>query len=140
MLIIKAFHIITMVTWFAGLFYLPRLFVYHTQAKDKTSLERFNIMEFRLFYAIMCPAGVITSGLGFWLFSQNESYYWQAGWMQAKLGLIVLLWIYHAYCGYCVKQFAADTNTHSTKFYRVFNEVPSLLLIVIVLLVVVKPF
>lgn len=139
MLVIKAFHIITMVTWFAGLFYLPRLFVYHTQAKDKISIERFQTMEFRLFYAIMCPAGVITTGLGLWLFSNDPVYYSHAGWMQVKLMLVLLLWMYHAYCGYCLKQFAAKHNKHTTKFYRLFNELPTLFLIVIVLLVVVKP-
>lgn len=139
MLIIKAFHIIAMVAWFAGLFYLPRLFVYHTQAKDKISIERFQTMEFRLFYAIMCPAGVLSSGLGLWLFSYDPSYYAHAGWMQAKLALILLLWIYHGYCGYCVKCFAVKHNHHSTKFYRIFNEIPTLLLFGIVLLAVVKP-
>lgn len=139
MLIVKAFHIITMVTWFAGLFYLPRLFVYHSQAKDKTSIDRFQTMEFRLFYAIMCPAGAMTTGLGLWLLGNDPSYYMHAGWMQAKLALVGLLWIYHGYCGYCVKQFAVRHSRHSTKFYRVFNEVPTFLLIIIVILVVVKP-
>ena len=139
MLIIKAFHIIAMVAWFAGLFYLPRLFVYHTQAKDKTSIARFQTMEFRLFYAIMCPAGVMTTGLGLWLFSNDPFYYGHAGWMQAKLALVLLLWLYHGYCGYCVKRFAVRHNRHSTKFYRVFNELPTLLLILIVILAVVKP-
>lgn len=139
MLIIKAFHIITVVAWFAGLFYLPRLFVYHTQTKDKTGLERFQIMEFRLFYAIMCPAGVISTGLGFWLLSSDPHYYLHREWMQAKLALVVLVWIYHGYCGYCMKRFARKKNRHTTRFYRLFNEVPTLLLIVIVLLVVVKP-
>lgn len=139
MLFIKAFHIIAIVAWFAGLFYLPRLFVYHTQAKDKISFERFQTMEFRLFYAIMCPAGVMSTGLGLWLFSNDPSYYAHAGWMQAKLALVLLLWIYHGYCGYCVKRFAAKHNQHSTKFYRIFNEFPTLLLIGIVLLAVVKP-
>ena len=128
MLIIKAFHIIAMVTWFAGLFYLPRLFVYHTQAKDKTSIDRFQTMEFRLFYAIMCPAGVMTTGLGLWLFSNDPFYYGHAGWMQAKIALVLLLWLYHGYCGYFVKRFAVKHNRHSTKFYRVFNELPTLLL------------
>ncbi|MGV3739978.1 MAG: protoporphyrinogen oxidase HemJ [Gammaproteobacteria bacterium] len=139
MLIIKAFHIIAMVTWFAGLFYLPRLFVYHTQSKDKISIDRFQTMEFRLYYAIMCPAGVMTTGLGLWLFGNDPSYYSHVGWMQAKLILVVFLWIYHAYCGFCVKRFAQRNNRHSTKFYRIFNEIPTLLLIVIVILAVVKP-
>ena len=139
MLLIKAFHIIAFVTWFAGLFYLPRLFVYHTPAKDKTSIDRFQTMEFRLYYAIMCPAGVMTTGLGLWLFSSDPVYYSHVGWMQAKLILVTFLWIYHAYCGFCVKRFAVRKNQHSAKFYRIFNEIPTLLLIAIVILAVVKP-
>ncbi|MCR9191155.1 MAG: protoporphyrinogen oxidase HemJ [Gammaproteobacteria bacterium] len=139
MLIVKAFHIIAMVSWFAGLFYIPRLFVYHTQSKDKTSIARFKLMEKRLFYAIMCPAGVVTTALGAVLLTDAPNYYHHAEWMQIKLGLVVLLWFYHAYCGYCLHRFANDNNPHSTKFYRIFNEIPTLLLIVIVLLAVVKP-
>lgn len=139
MLIIKALHIIAMVAWFAGLFYLPRLFVYHAVAHDKISLERFCVMERRLFYAIMWPAAVLTTVFGIWLISYNASYYLNAGWMQAKLVLIGLLWVYHFICGHLIKQFARNQNTLSSRFYRIFNEVPTLLLIGIVLLVVVKP-
>ena len=139
MLIIKAFHIIALVAWFAGLFYLPRLFVYHTDALDTISIERFKIMEFRLFYAIMSPAALLTTGLGVWLVFYNPDYYLHASWMHAKLTLVLLLWVYHVFCGYCVKQFAKEKNTRSTTFYRVFNEVPTLLLIGIVMLVVMKP-
>ncbi len=139
MLLIKAFHIIAMVAWFAGLFYLPRLFVYHCQAKDKISIGRFETMEFRLYYAIMCPAGVLTTGFGLWLLIYDPVYYLHAGWMQAKLALVMLLWIFHGYCGYCLKLFALKRNEHSTKFYRVFNEAPTIMLIAIVLLVILKP-
>ena len=138
MLIIKAFHIIAMVAWFAGLFYLPRLFVYHADAHDKISLDRFKIMERRLYYAITWPAAVLTTVLGVWLISYNSSYYLSAGWMHAKLTLVLLLWIYHGFCGYFVKQFAQDHNTKGHRFYRFFNEAPTVMLIAIVLLVVLK--
>ena len=143
MLWIKAFHIITMVTWFAGLFYLPRLFVYHASATDAISLARFKIMEWRLFYAITTPGGLLTTALGFWLLfyqPQLRDYYLSQGWMQAKLGLVALLWVYHVYCGVLLQQFASDKNTHPEKFYRIFNEFPTLILIAVVILVVVKPF
>ena len=138
MLYIKAFHIIAMVAWFAGLFYLPRLFVYHAASNDKISLDRFKLMEYRLYYFIMCPAAVITTMLGFWMLSYNSSYYLQANWMHIKLGLVLFLWVYHCYCGYWVKQFALHHNTHSMRFYRIINEIPTLFLIAIVLLVVLK--
>ena len=140
MLIIKAFHIISMVAWFAGLFYLPRLFVYHALASDKISIDRFTLMEYRLLYAIMWPAALLTTGLGIWLVFYNIQYYAGAGWMRAKLTLVVLLWLYHLFCGYLVGQFAKNKNNNSPRFYRIFNEIPTLILIAIVLLVVVKPF
>lgn len=139
MLIIKALHIIAMVAWFAGLFYLPRLFVYHADANDEISLERFNVMERRLFYAIMWPAAVLTTVFGIWLITYNPQYYLHAGWLQAKLVLIGLLWSYHLICGHFVKKFSRKNNRQSPLFYRVFNEVPTLLLIGIVLLAVIKP-
>lgn len=139
MLMIKAFHIIAMVAWFAGLFYLPRLFVYHAEALDKISMERFKVMEFRLFYAIATPASVLTTGLGIWLIFYNPTYYLNESWMHAKLALVLLLWIYHVFCGCFVKQFASDHNRRTSKFFRIFNEIPTLLLIGIVVLVVVKP-
>ena len=138
MLIIKAFHIIAMVAWFAGLFYLPRLFVYHAEAHDKISLERFKIMERRLYYAITWPAAVLTTVFGFWLITYHSSYYFNAKWMHAKLALVLLLWIYHGLCGYFVKQFAKDINIKGHRFYRLFNEVPTVMLIAIVMLVVLK--
>ncbi|HVT63159.1 MAG TPA: protoporphyrinogen oxidase HemJ [Legionellaceae bacterium] len=140
MLMVKAFHMIAMVAWFAGLFYLPRLFVYHTEAKDKLSQDRFQVMESRLYFGIMFPAALITTVLGLWLLMYHPAYYLQAGWMHAKLVLVLLLWLYHGYCGYCVQRFKTNSNHHSTKFYRIFNELPTLFLIVIVLLVVTKPF
>lgn len=140
MLIIKAFHIIAMVAWFAGLFYLPRLFVYHADSTDRLSIERFKVMERRLYYGITWPAAIITSSLGFILLFYNPYYYLRSGWMHAKLSLVFLLWIYHLVCGHFTKQFAKGKNDKSSKFYRVFNELPTLLLIAIVLLVVLKPF
>jgi putative membrane protein len=138
MLMIKAFHIIAMVAWFAGLFYLPRLFVYHAEARDKISIDRFRIMERRLYYGITWPAAVLTTALGLWLVSYNAQYYLGAGWMHAKLALVVLLWTYHWTCGHFLKQFACDKNTKEQRFYRIFNEVPTLLLVGIVILVVLK--
>lgn len=140
MLVVKAFHLIVMVTWFAGLFYLPRLFVYHAGASDKTSLDRFKIMERRLYYGITWPSALLTTVLGLLLVSYNFSYYLKAGWMHAKLGLVILLWGYHLSCGYFLKRFAQDKNSKSTYFFRIFNEVPVLFLVSIVVLVIVKPF
>lgn len=139
MLLMKAFHIIAMVAWFAGLFYLPRLFVYHANSADAISVSRFKVMEWRLYYAITWPAGVLTTLFGLSLIIYNSSYYLHAGWMHAKLSLVLLLWIYHLACGHYLRQFKRDNNQKSSKFFRVFNEVPTLFLIVIVLLVVVKP-
>ena len=139
MLLIKALHIIAMVAWFAGLFYLPRLFVYHADAQDKISLERFMIMERRLFYAIMWPAAFLTTLFGIWLISYNTLYYLTAGWMHCKLVLVLLLWSYHVYCGHVIKQFAHGNNKRKARFFRIMNEIPTLLLIGIVLLVVMKP-
>lgn len=138
MLYVKAFHIIAMVAWFAGLFYLPRLFVYHAESNDAVSLERFKVMERRLYYGITWPAGIVTTLLGIWLVSYNPSYYLKAGWMHGKLTLVLLLWIYHMFCGYYLKRFAQNENKGSARFFRIYNELPTLLLIGIVLLVVVK--
>lgn len=139
MLIVKSFHIIFMVAWFAGLFYLPRLFVYHATANDQISIERFKLMEHRLFYMIATPAGLLTTAFGIWLILYNPTYYLSAGWMHAKLALVCFIWLYHAVCGYFVKQFSLNRSIHTDKFYRIWNEIPTLLLIAIVLLVVIKP-
>lgn len=136
---IKAFHIIAMVAWFAGLFYLPRLFVYHAGTQDETSLARFKIMERRLYYGIMTPAAIATIAFGAWLIHFNAHYYLHAAWMHAKLGLVLVLIGYHHYCGRLLKAFKQDRNTHSALFYRWFNEVPTVILIGVVLLVVLKP-
>jgi putative membrane protein len=136
---IKAFHIIAMVAWFAGLFYLPRLFVYHAQAKDAISLSRFKMMEHRLYYFIMLPAALITVFLGAWLISGSPAYYLHARWMQAKLNLVFFLILFHLYCGKVQNDFKNDKNQHSALFYRYFNEFPTLMLIAIVILAEVRP-
>ena len=137
MLWIKSFHIVFMVAWFAGLFYLPRLFVYHAQATDATSIERFKVMERKLYRGIMTPSMVVTIGLGFWMLS---SYGFSGGWMHAKLALVLLLVLHHFWLGYLVGVFARNENPHGHVFYRWINELPLPLLIGIVILVVVKPF
>jgi putative membrane protein len=136
---ILAFHIVFMVAWFAGVFYLPRLFVYHADSSDEISNKRFQIMEKRLFYGIMTPTGIITTILGLCLLFSNLDWYITQGWMQAKLALVLLLWIYHFYCWRLLRNFQQGKNKFSAKFYRWFNEVSIILLIAIVILVVVKP-
>lgn len=137
---LKAFHLITMVGWFAGLFYLPRLFVYHADATDPISNERFKVMERKLYRYIMTPMMILTLLFGIGMLSHSVAFYKTQGWMHAKLTLVVLLIGYHHICGAYIKKFAKDANTHSGRFYRWFNEVPTVFLIVIVILAVVKPF
>jgi len=138
MLWVKSFHIIAVVTWFAGLFYLPRLFVYHAAASDAVSLERFKLMERRLFWGIMTPGAVLTIVLGVWLWL--GWFRGATGWLHAKLALVVLLIIYHLWCWRLLNQFAAERNARSERWFRWFNEFPTLVLIATVLLVVLKPF
>tara|TARA_Y100000296_G_scaffold80861_1_gene106978 strand:- start:433 stop:861 length:429 start_codon:yes stop_codon:yes gene_type:complete len=137
---LKAFHIIAVVTWFAAIFYLPRLFVYHADANDEVSRERFKIMERKLYRGIMTPSMVIVIALGIWMLSMNTSFYFSQGWMHAKLTLVALLVAYHFYCGHLLKVFKEDRNTRSHVFYRWFNEVPVFILLGVVILVVVRPF
>jgi len=140
MLYIKALHICFMVTWFAGLFYLPRLFVYHAMSSDETSIARFKVMERKLYYFIT-PFMLITTALGLWmLFDYAWDAYKNMGWLHIKLVLVTILIGYHFYCGKLVRDFAADKNRHSHVFYRWFNELPVLILFAVVILVVVKPF
>lgn len=139
MLWIKALHIIFMVTWFAGLFYLPRLFVYHTTANDAISIDRFKIMERKLFFGIMTPGAILTILFGIWLLNFLPGYL-NTTWMLLKLGLVLLLIFYHIWCGVLLKQFKDDSNRHSHVWYRWFNEAPVIGLIAIVILVVVKPY
>ena len=138
---VKAFHIIFMVTWFAGLFYLPRLYVYHAMCDDTPGSERFKIMERKLFYGIMTPSAVLTIIFGVWMLI---GYAWQAyantGWLHVKLTLVAILVVYHVYCGKLLIDFKYDRNKHSHVYYRWVNEIPVLLLIAIVILVTVRPF
>jgi len=136
---VVAFHVIFMVAWFAGLLYLPRLFVYHALAEDQPSVERFKVMERKLYYGIMLPNAILTTIFGIWLLTFNLPYYMHQGWMHAKLGLVVVLWAYQIYCGILLRDFKYDRNKYGHVFYRWFNEFPLLLLIAIVILVFVKP-
>ncbi|MFA7095017.1 MAG: protoporphyrinogen oxidase HemJ [Gammaproteobacteria bacterium] len=140
MLWVKAFHVIFMVTWFAGLFYLPRLFVYHAMSEDTISRERFKVMERKLYYGITTPGAIITAVLGFWMLFAHWEAFSRVGWIHAKLTLIALLIAYHVYCGVLLRDFALDRNRHGHVYYRWFNEVPVLFLIAIILLAIVKPF
>jgi putative membrane protein len=135
---LKAFHVIAMVTWFAGLFYLPRLFVYHADAGDWISVERFRVMERRLLM-IMTIGAVLTLSLGLAIIVVWPAYL-KMGWLHAKLALVILLIAYHLTCHKFVRDFAHDRKTRSARWFRMFNEVPSVLLIGIVILAIVKPF
>lgn len=137
MLWIKSLHIIFMVTWFAGLFYLPRLFVYHAMSNDKTSQDRFKIMERKLFWGIMTPGAILTILFGVLLW---KVYGIDGHWLHAKMGLVLLLIVYHVYCGKILNRFKHDKNESSHVFYRWFNEIPVLMLVGIIFLVELKPF
>ncbi len=141
MLYVKAFHLMAVVTWFAALFYLPRLFVYHALSEDRISQERFKVMERKLYRGIMNPSAVVATGLGLWLL---YDYAWVAyrsmGWLHLKLLLVTLLIGYHLYCGKLLRDFRDDQNHHSHIWYRWFNELPVVILVSVVILVVVKPF
>ena len=136
MLWLKAFHIVLVVSWFAGLFYLPRIFVNHAMAEETAVRERLKLMERKL-YKFVTPIGALAVITGLWLWF---GYGFSGGWLHVKTALVAGLVGYHLYCGHLVKEFAADRNTHSHVWFRFFNEVPVLVLLVIVILVVVKPF
>ncbi|MSQ72149.1 MAG: protoporphyrinogen oxidase HemJ [Betaproteobacteria bacterium] len=141
MLWVKALHVVFMVTWFAGLFYLPRLFVYHAMAeaegKDSAGVARFKVMERKLYWGIMTPGAVFTIGFGLWLWL---GYGITGGWLHAKLVVVVLLIAYHLWCGRLLADFREDRNRRSHMWFRWFNEAPVLLLLAAVILVVIKPF
>jgi protoporphyrinogen IX oxidase len=140
MLVVKSLHIISMVTWFAGLFYLPRLFVYHALATpdDRVGIERFKTMERKLYHGIMTPGAVLTIAFGLWLWL---GYGITGGWLYAKLALVAVLIAFHIYLGMLLRDFAHDRNRHRHVFYRWLNEIPALpILVAIVFLVVMKPF
>lgn len=136
MLWIKALHIIFVTSWFAGLFYLPRLFVNHAMVNDAATLARLEMMEHKL-YRFMLPLAVLALGFGFWLWLV---YGIKGGWLHAKLTLVAGLVVYHAYCGKLMREFKAGNNQRSHVWYRWFNEIPVLVLFAVVILVVVKPF
>ena len=138
MLWLKALHVVAVVTWFAGLFYLPRLFVYHADAKDPIGAQRFEIMERRLF-AIMTIGAAASIFFGSLMLIESPEYL-QMTWLKVKLLLVALVIAYHVYCYKLMRDLAAQRNTRSSKWFRGFNELPSLLLLAIVILAVVKPF
>jgi len=138
MLWVKSLHIVFMVTWFAGLFYLPRLFVYHALAQDAVGIERFKLMERRLYFGIMTPGAVLTIVFGLWLWL---GYGIAGGWLYAKLALVAILVAHHVWLGKLMLDFRHDRNRHGDLFYRWINEIPALpVLLGAVLLVVFKPF
>jgi protoporphyrinogen IX oxidase len=138
MLWVKSLHIVFMVTWFAGLFYLPRLFVYHALAQDAIGIERFKLMERKLYFGIMTPGAVLTIVFGLWLWL---GYGISGGWLYAKLALVAVLVAHHVWLGKLMLDFRHDRNRHGDIFYRWLNEIPALpLLVGAVLLVVFKPF
>ena len=136
---IKSFHIIAVVTWFAALFYLPRLFVYHAMTEDEPGRERFRVMERKLYRGIMNPSAVVAVGLGVALIVV-QPFWLEQGWLHVKILLVVALISYHLYCGRLMRAFAEERNTRSHRWYRVFNELPVLVLIAVVLLVELKPW
>ncbi len=139
MLWLKALHVIAVICWFAGIFYLPRLFVYHALATDQATRDHLKIMERKL-YRFVSPFAVLTIVLGLLMVLSDPAYYVHARWLQVKLSLVGLLVIYHLYCLRLLRRFARDENRHSHVFYRWFNELPVLILFAVVILAVVKPF
>lgn len=139
MLWVKAFHIIAVVCWFSGLFYLPRLFVYHAMSEDQISRDRFVIMERKLFWGITTPSAIATIALGTWLVVTNASFFMAWWWMHAKLGLVALVVVYHGLCWHYMVALRNDRNQRTHRFFRLFNELPVFLLVPIIILIVVKP-
>jgi len=136
---LKAFHVIAIIAWMAGMLYLPRLFVYHCEAEPHSrQSETFKLMERRLLNVITTPAMAVSWVLGLWLAWTGGSYV--VGWLQAKVVLVVALSALHGFFARCVRDFALDQNRHSQRFYRIINEVPTVLLVGIIILAVVKPF
>ncbi len=136
MLTLKSLHIIFVVSWFAGLFYLPRLFVNHAMVEDAATRERLALMEYKL-YRFITPIGILAVGLGVWLWF---GYGFAGGWLHVKTLLVLVLIAYHLYCGKLLRDFAAGRNIRGHVWFRVFNEIPVVILAVVVFLVVMKPF
>ena len=139
-LVLKALHLISVVTWFAGIFYLPRLFVYHSTAEDQVSKDRFVVMETKLYRLIMNPSMIITLVLGIWMLALNWAGHSSQVWIWVKIVLIVALVGYHHYCLGIIKAFTRGEVRHSEKFFRIFNEIPVLILVSVIFLAVLKPF
>ena len=137
---LKALHVSFMVAWFAGIFYLPRLFAYHSSASDQISKDRFILMEGKLLRVIMMPSAIVTILLGFAMLAYYWEAYASATWLHLKLLLVFCLIIYHGFCIHYAKQFALNQNSKSERFFRLFNEIPVPILIGIVIMVVVRPF
>lgn len=136
---LKAFHVISVVVWFSGLFYLPRLFVYHTQCTHEPAAnQRFKIMEYKLYYYITTPGALLASLFGAIMLFSHHSLYIHMNWLHVKLVLVGCLWIYHICCGYYLHQFRIDKNIKSERFYRAFNEFPTIILISVIILSYVK--
>ena len=139
-LIFKSLHIIAVISWMAGLLYLPRIFVYHVENNEEKKIsDVFKVMEIKLYFYIMTPAMILS-----WLFGIALLHYLgidqiQQLWLKAKILLVVILTLYHLYLGKCLKDFAIDINKRSSKFFRIFNEVPTILLILIIFVVIFKP-
>ena len=140
MLWLKSFHLIFVVTWFAALFYMPRLFVYHSMATDAISTERFKTMERKLMRGIMNPSAVLALGFGLAMLIQGWDAYRTMGWLWTKLAIVAGLFVFHGYAIYIQRSLAADRSPHGHKFYRVFNELPVFVLIPGIILAVTKPF
>ena len=139
-LLLKSLHLISVISWMAGLLYLPRIFVYHSENKNELKInEVFKVMERKLYYYIMMPAMILSWILGLILIASIGFDQIGTHWLQIKLLLVVLLTIYHFYLGQCLKNFMNDKNKHSSKFFRIFNEVPTILLILTIFIVVFKP-
>ena len=139
-LYLKALHFISLICWYAGLFFLPRLFVYQVESKDHTTIKNFQHWPSRLFTIIMLPSviGTVCSGAG--LVYLNPDIYFKSGWFHVKMSAVATLLVFHARCGWHMWQLRTEKNTYSSFYYRVFNEIPSLLLIIIITAVVIKPF
>ena len=138
-LLFKSLHLIAVISWMAGLLYLPRIFVYHSENNDEIITNVFKVMERKLFYYIMTPAMILSWIFGIILVFSLGLEVFSALWIQIKFILVILLTIYHFYLGYCVGRFAKNQNTNSSKFFRIINEIPTILLIFIVFIVIFKP-
>ena len=139
-LLFKSLHLIAVISWMVGLLYLPRIFVYHAENNtEKNTSEIFKIMERRLMFYIMTPAMILSWFFGIFLILINETSTSLSLWIQAKLFLVVILTVYHLFLGYHLKKFALDKNTKSAKFFRIINEIPTVLLILIIFVIIYKP-